>query len=702
VRVAEREREREQEKSVLGLQKERERASSELERERAKWEEEVAAARAAAASAKAAASDEVGQAQEREMRSREQEWEQEAEAWRQRVRAAEAAQAQAQQGYEEKLTLCEQDRDAALQALGQARDECAGYKERVAGLELRVAAASMRQERTAADGAPGGRSSTSVSSTLLAAAGRKEGEGGGAGAGDDAGEEEGSWHGCGVADILHHDVKHTSADDCLSACASEYRWDLRLLVASLELDLYSCIRLANFLRREVAQQRAVDATLTDEELLRRLQLPFANATRPAFLDDDALLYPFLEDDELLSALCRESMVQREVPASRREAPTMPRSQRQPLQDAEGSLLWEAGSSRGQAGARDETGSGSMAGGVELEDDRGLQGPVGALGDAREDSDALSSAGSSLCVSPRLLAAHSKHRHEGADGGGDGKGDEAEAGCVRLHVPCHLAAAEAAEVDAHTRVMLGASPHPPSARRTSLPAANPSLALPDLPSHASTNSPLIVFPNTPASSILCEPHRTDSAVSGVSLLSKAIVTPATPCSPPTPHRPVPSPPNPTPVSLLPGLPCSLFSLSLSLFLAPPLHLLCMPFPPFPLSPACPHRGSRRSSSRAQAEAMATARKRVNRALTCGRNLQEGTGTQRTATPWARSESARARSSAKRASSATLSATRCLPTSPTSKLLRRLSCVAAAAASSRRLTTAPALVLGAMSPPEGQGV
>ena len=356
--------------------------------------------------------------------------------------------------------------------------------------------------------------------------------------------------GLGVSDILHHDMKHSSADECLDFCAAEYQWDLKHVVRSLQLDLYSCIRLANFLRKEVAQQRAADKALTDEELLRKLQLPFANSARPTFLNDDALLYPFLEDDELLSALCQESLVDRaEVETHGRHA--VENTQRPPLQDAEGALLWEAGVSgyRGERPCR-------AGGGSEVEEVVfemiSSNWPGAAARDVGDDSD-VSSAGSSLCVSPRLLAAHMKGKHAAAvddvDGAGGGKRKDAETEREGMQRAGRLGTAETGgDLEARARLQLGASSGPPPSPAAQ---ATPSVALPDLPALARKNTPLIAFPDTLASSSICEPLGMDSDSSRRSLFNP-IITPATPCTQPTPRRPVPSPPNPTPVSLLPGL------------------------------------------------------------------------------------------------------------------------------------------------------
>jgi len=57
--------------------------------------------------------------------------------------------------------------------------------------------------------------------------------------------------GCNVADVLHHELQHTSTDECLNYCAQEYKWDLRGLARELNLDIYSSIRFVNFLRKHV-------------------------------------------------------------------------------------------------------------------------------------------------------------------------------------------------------------------------------------------------------------------------------------------------------------------------------------------------------------------------------------------------------------------------------------------------------------------
>lgn len=107
----------------------------------------------------------------------------------------------------------------------------------------------------------------------------------------------------GGRDILNHEIEHESTDACLDHCASQYGWDLRKLAKSLQLDIYGSIRFVNFLRKEVQAQRAA---LDEAALLKHLQAPFLNGQRPALLDDDALLFPTIEDDVLLPALNQES------------------------------------------------------------------------------------------------------------------------------------------------------------------------------------------------------------------------------------------------------------------------------------------------------------------------------------------------------------------------------------------------------------
>lgn len=101
---------------------------------------------------------------------------------------------------------------------------------------------------------------------------------------------------------MHHEIEHASPDACLDHCASKYSWDMRSLARALELDIYGSIRVVNYLRREVLAKRAV---LDEEELIAHLKAPFRDGARPAFLDDDSLLFPVLEDDALLTALQQE-------------------------------------------------------------------------------------------------------------------------------------------------------------------------------------------------------------------------------------------------------------------------------------------------------------------------------------------------------------------------------------------------------------
>ena len=70
-----------------------------------------------------------------------------------------------------------------------------------------------------------------------------------------------------------------------------------------EFDIYSSIRAVNWMRREVALNRS---RLNDVELIKHLRSPFESGTRPAFLDADEYLQPYLPDDALLPALSCES------------------------------------------------------------------------------------------------------------------------------------------------------------------------------------------------------------------------------------------------------------------------------------------------------------------------------------------------------------------------------------------------------------
>lgn len=105
------------------------------------------------------------------------------------------------------------------------------------------------------------------------------------------------------SDILSHEIEHESIDACLDHCASKYGWDLRELSKTLRLDIYGSIRVVNYLRKEVVANRA---ELDDVALIKLLQKPFLNGVRPALLEDDAFLFPVLQDDALLPALNQES------------------------------------------------------------------------------------------------------------------------------------------------------------------------------------------------------------------------------------------------------------------------------------------------------------------------------------------------------------------------------------------------------------
>jgi protein arginine N-methyltransferase 3 len=105
------------------------------------------------------------------------------------------------------------------------------------------------------------------------------------------------------SDILDHDIEHESTDACLDHCASKYGWDLRELARSLRLDIYGSIRLVNYLRKEVVAKRA---ELDDTALIQHLRAPFEGGARPMLLEDDAYLFPVVEDDALLPVLSQET------------------------------------------------------------------------------------------------------------------------------------------------------------------------------------------------------------------------------------------------------------------------------------------------------------------------------------------------------------------------------------------------------------
>ena len=104
-------------------------------------------------------------------------------------------------------------------------------------------------------------------------------------------------------DLLNHEIEHESPDACLDHCASKYGWDLRELAKAMQLDLYGSIRVVNYLRKEVIARRG---ELDDDALIKHLQQPFLGGARPPLLDDEALLFPVIEDDALLPILSQDS------------------------------------------------------------------------------------------------------------------------------------------------------------------------------------------------------------------------------------------------------------------------------------------------------------------------------------------------------------------------------------------------------------
>ncbi len=49
------------------------------------------------------------------------------------------------------------------------------------------------------------------------------------------GEDADCWQARGTADLLHHQLRHDSVEECLDYCACHYQWDLRQLAVSLNL-----------------------------------------------------------------------------------------------------------------------------------------------------------------------------------------------------------------------------------------------------------------------------------------------------------------------------------------------------------------------------------------------------------------------------------------------------------------------------------
>ena len=52
---------------------------------------------------------------------------------------------------------------------------------------------------------------------------------------EEEGQDADCWQARGTADLLHHQLRHDTVEECLDYCACHYKWDLRQLAVSLNL-----------------------------------------------------------------------------------------------------------------------------------------------------------------------------------------------------------------------------------------------------------------------------------------------------------------------------------------------------------------------------------------------------------------------------------------------------------------------------------
>ncbi|KAL5197215.1 hypothetical protein ABZP36_000727 [Zizania latifolia] len=101
-------------------------------------------------------------------------------------------------------------------------------------------------------------------------------------------------------------TRFDSESSLFSHCASEHRFDFYKLVKETGMDFYGCIKLINFIRSKVAENKCWScgqAFSSNSELCRHLhasEIPQLEGKVP--WGDDVYLKPFMEDDYLLHSL----------------------------------------------------------------------------------------------------------------------------------------------------------------------------------------------------------------------------------------------------------------------------------------------------------------------------------------------------------------------------------------------------------------
>ncbi|KAL6596932.1 hypothetical protein ACP70R_047066 [Stipagrostis hirtigluma subsp. patula] len=94
-----------------------------------------------------------------------------------------------------------------------------------------------------------------------------------------------------------------SESSLFSHCGAEHRFDFHGVVRGSGLDFYGCIKLINFVRSKVAENKCWScdqAFGSNSELCSHLHAPRIEGKGP--WEDDAYLKPFMEDDSLLHSL----------------------------------------------------------------------------------------------------------------------------------------------------------------------------------------------------------------------------------------------------------------------------------------------------------------------------------------------------------------------------------------------------------------
>nr|GLL40988.1 probable protein arginine N-methyltransferase 3 [Ipomoea trifida] len=109
---------------------------------------------------------------------------------------------------------------------------------------------------------------------------------------------------------LFCDSRQSSGPALFQHCASSHHFDFEKIKSDLRLDFYGCFKLINYIRSEVAENRCWSCRITcqsKQDLQNHLHemIEYKNSVLPweedkylkPFLQEDALLYSFVEDDD---------------------------------------------------------------------------------------------------------------------------------------------------------------------------------------------------------------------------------------------------------------------------------------------------------------------------------------------------------------------------------------------------------------------